>query len=472
MASYKRNLKNLKNFMTDFLLFIFNRTAKWLYPGLGIKRWVLLMLVGVLLIFGGTVLFLGEGAFAWLASLLGVLKDYAGGYRAQHGIFIMLIGIILLVLGAQKTLSFLSAPFLSWQKKKPVELLFIRHYLERGPKVVAIGGGTGLSTLLRGLKEYTSNITAVVTVTDDGGSSGRLRGELVMPPPGDIRACLLALADTEPLMERLFQHRFRRGESLNGHNFGNLFIAAMTEMLGFEEALKEFSKVLAVRGKVLPVTLDNIRLVAEDEQGNTIRGETNISRSNSPVRRLTLDIPDCHPLPEVLQAIHEAEVIVIGPGSLLTSLLPNLLVPSVAEALRKSQALRFYVCNIMTQPGETDGFSAADHLELLQRYAGQGLVEHVIVNTDRHLPRLLLERYRDEGAIIVEPDYSRLNLLGVKVIAAPLVRKDYLLRHDSQCLARLIIEKSIKSTRLREKFFGGAFPTVEPIAPSSAASAE
>ncbi|MGI6096835.1 MAG: gluconeogenesis factor YvcK family protein [Dethiobacteria bacterium] len=427
--------------------------GKWLYPGLGIKRWLLVFLCGLILFFWGLALFLGPEAFNSLSLRLQSLESYIGERSAEYGIFVLLSGIVLLLLGVQRLFRSVSSSCSLWHDRRSVEVLFNRRYLERGPKIVAIGGGTGLSTLLRGLKEYTSNITAVVTVTDDGGSSGRLRGELGILPPGDIRACLLALADTEPLMESLFGYRFRRGKTLEGHSFGNIFIAAMTDILGFEAALQEFSKVLAVRGRVLPVTLDNIRLIAEDEQGKLIYGETNISLSKVPIKRIFLDPPHCRPLPEVLQAIREADAIVMGPGSLLTSVLPNLLVPQIAEAIRESKAPRFYICNIMTQAGETDDFSAADHLETLQRYAGRDLVDYIVVNTQRFISRRVLERYHEEGAKIVDVDFARLNLLGIKILAAPLLNKEEVVRHDPHRLARLIMERIAKDQSSRERRF-------------------
>ncbi|MDI3538056.1 MAG: hypothetical protein PWP12_362 [Bacillota bacterium] len=310
----------------------------------------------------------------------------------------------------------------------------------RGPRVVALGGGTGLSTLLRGLKEYTDNITAIVTVTDTGGSSGRLREELGVLPPGDIRNCLVALADTEPLMERLFQHRFTAGTGLAGHSFGNLFLVTMTEVVGdFELAIKETSRVLAVRGQVLPSTLTSTTLEAEYADGSRARGETNIVRPGQTIRRLTLDPPDSRPLPEALEAIAQADLIVLGPGSLYTSVIPNLLVRGIAEAIRKSRALKVYVANLMTQPGETEGYTAADHVRALIEHGGDGVVEWVLVNNERAAPEVL-SRYREEGAEPVKINRRALARYRVRLKEAPLLSQDSVARHDPNKLARALLE--------------------------------
>jgi uncharacterized cofD-like protein len=310
-----------------------------------------------------------------------------------------------------------------------------------GRRLVAIGGGTGLSTLLRGVKLHTRNISAVVTVSDDGGSSGRLRRELGVLPPGDIRNCLVALADSESLMTALFKHRFRNGKgSLDGHSFGNLLIAALTEVIGdFEQAVKESSKVLAIRGRVLPSTVEDIVLLAELEDGTRVEGESLISRSRCPIRRVSLRPESPAPLPEAIQEIEQAEVIVIGPGSVFTSVLPNLLVRGVVEAIRRSRALKVYVCNVMTQPGETSGFSASDHVAAVHRHVGEGLFQCAIVNDGR--PSLeVLEAYRREGADVVEPDVARMEQMGVKPIRRDVLSRTDLARHDPSRLARAILE--------------------------------
>jgi len=319
-----------------------------------------------------------------------------------------------------------------------------RQYLKRGPHIAVIGGGTGLSVLLRGLKEFTSNLTAIVSVTDDGGSSGRLRGQFGILPPGDLRNCLVALADTEPAMENLFNYRFKKGKELAGHSLGNLLITAMADLTGsFETAIREVSKVLAIRGRVIPSTLDNIELAAELRDGSMIMGESNISRNTKPIKKVFIIPNCCKPVSEALDAILEADAVILGPGSLYTSVIPNLLVPGIADALRKAAGTKIYVCNIMTQPGETVGYSASDHLKAIYHHSGPGLVEHVIVN-NKKIPDYYREKYAREGAGMVEPDLEKLRKLNVRVITSPLIREDEHIRHDPQALANTILKLVLK----------------------------
>jgi uncharacterized cofD-like protein len=313
--------------------------------------------------------------------------------------------------------------------------------LKRGPRVVCIGGGTGLPHLLKGLKKYTSNLTAVVTVADDGGSSGRLRRDLKILPPGDLRNCLVALAETEPLMAELFQHRFKGQGGLEGHSFGNLFIAALAEVTGdFGEAIRASSKVLAVTGRVLPVTLDPVRLEAEMDDGRWISGESKITATGGKIRQLRLYPRDARPNPEALDELRRADAIVMGPGSLYTSILPNLLVPGVAEALRRSRALKIYVCNIMTQPGETDGYSVSDHLKALERQTGYSLADYVIANSEQP-DSVTLKRYAEKGQAWVELDREVVKRMGLRWVKARLMDKDPdgLIRHHSERLARALM---------------------------------
>jgi uncharacterized cofD-like protein len=321
----------------------------------------------------------------------------------------------------------------------------VRH--PHGPKVVALGGGTGLSTLLRGLKKYTDNITAIVTVTDTGGSSGRLRLELGMLPPGDIRNCLVALADTEPLMESLFQYRFTSGNGLAGHNFGNLFLATMCEVVGdFEQAIKETSRVLKVRGQVLPATLTNATLVAQYTDGTWARGETNIVRPKATIARLSLDPPDCQPVPDALMAIAEADIVVLGPGSLYTSVLPNLLVQGLPAAIAASSAVKVYVVNVMTQPGETDAYTAADHVRAVLEHAGQQIIDWVIVNNEYPTGNILA-RYREEGAEPVLVERNEFESLGIRIKEAPLLAVNDVARHDPDKLAQAVLELTAEAGR-------------------------
>ncbi|MBS3949177.1 MAG: YvcK family protein [Peptococcaceae bacterium] len=326
--------------------------------------------------------------------------------------------------------------------------------MQSGPRIVVIGGGTGLSVLLRGLKHYTSNITAIVTVADDGGSSGRLRGDMGILPPGDIRNCVLALADTEPLLEKLFQYRFSVGE-LEGHSFGNLLIAAMTSITGdFQLAIKEFSKVLAVRGRVLPVTASDIRLVAELYDGSTVLGESKVSECGCNIKSLRLEPPNAEPLPEVLQAIAEADALVLGPGSLFTSVIPNLLVSGMSQAIARSVATKIYICNVMTQPGETTQFTASQHVDAIQRLANARIIDFVLVNTAR-IKADLLSKYSAQNSAPVLVDMHRLNQLGVRVVADDLLHQCSVVRHDPEKLARrvmrLIINNTISTERRRRQ---------------------
>lgn len=312
--------------------------------------------------------------------------------------------------------------------------------LAKEAKVVAIGGGTGLSVMLRGLKEYPLHLTAIVTVADDGGSSGRLRSELKIPPPGDIRNVLIALADTEPLLERMLQYRFKNGDGLAGHNLGNLFLAAMKEITGdFVTAIKEMSRVLAVRGQVLPASEEDVVLKAEMADGSVVVGESIIPLQGSRIKRVFLDPPRPKPLEAALRAIEEADAIVIGPGSLYTSILPNLLVSGMTDAIRKSNALKMFVCNVMTQPGETDGFTASDHLKAIHDHVGDGLFHCVLANNCEP-PDPVARQYQKKGAVAVRLDSDRIKQYGYDVIADNFLQYETYVRHDTGRLSRRIVE--------------------------------
>ena len=311
-------------------------------------------------------------------------------------------------------------------------------------KVVVIGGGTGLSTMLRGLKQYTSHITAIVTVGDDGGGSGKLREDLGMLPPGDIRNCILALADTEPLMEDLLQYRFTEG-SLKGQCFGNLFLAAMAGISeNFEDAVQKMSSVLAVKGKVLPVTLDDMKLIAELENGEIIEGESKIPSEvivrNTRIKKIAIKPIDAKPLEEAIKAINNADVIIMGPGSLYTSIIPNLLVKGIPEAICKSPAKKVYISKVITQPGETDGFKVSNHLKVLMDYGVAENIDYVIANNGI-IPPDIKEKYAKENAELVVLDYENISNLNVNVIEADLIKitKRYV-KHNAEKLAELIIK--------------------------------
>src|SRR3989338_2665097 len=375
---------------------------KWLYPGMRVKRWVFLCCFGVILCSMGFVLTVME-------------------VQKTSGSLIVLLGVGIVAISIRKIIKSVVTVLLPQREGELVNIMYQKRYLERGPRIVAIGGGSGLSVLLNGLKELTSNITAIVTVADDGGSSGRLRSQFNMPPPGDIRNCLVALADAEPMMSELFQFRFQESGELEGHNFGNLFILAMLKITGdFEKAIKESSKILAIRGRVVPATLKKVSLVAQHADGTRTEGESNIGKASSPVQKLYLKPQGCAATEDALEAIANADGIVIGPGSLYTSVLPNLLIEDLAQALAVSTAPKIYICNVMTQPHETDLMTAFDHVNAIIEHARPEVLSHVIVNNG-HLPPNILRRYAGGQAYPVTPDVARISNLGYTVIEADIV---------------------------------------------------
>lgn len=310
----------------------------------------------------------------------------------------------------------------------------------RSPRIVVIGGGTGLSVMLRGLKRKPLDITAIVTVADDGGSSGILREELQMPPPGDIRNVLAALANTEPLLHEMLQYRFQNGTGLAGHSLGNLILAAMTDITGdFVTGITELSRVLAVRGRVLPAAHQAILLKAEMEDGSIVVGESSIPKAGLAIRRVFIEPERVEPLPEAVEAIQEADAILIGPGSLYTSIIPNLIVPKLAEAIVASDAVKLFICNVMTQPGETDGYSVGDHLDAIHAHIGHHLFDYVIVN-DGDIPPQVQSMYAEKGAKAVHLDLEEVTRRGYKVIADRLVMFRTYLRHDAAKLSEHIYQ--------------------------------
>ncbi len=326
-------------------------------------------------------------------------------------------------------------------------------------RIVALGGGTGLSSLLRGLKRYSSvrpelddqprvDITAVVTVTDDGGSSGRLRREFAILPPGDIRNCMVALSEDESLLASLFDYRFAAGRGLKGHSFGNLFLTALTHVSGdFLKAIQVSSEVLAIRGHIYPSTRRNVSLVAELADGSILGGESKIGRVKQPIRRVWLDPKDCRPIPEVLNAIAQADLITLGPGSLFTSVIPNLLVRGIPKAVKASRASKVYFANLMWQPWETMNFTAADHVEALEKHGGRGWIDSVVVNT-HHIGGERRRRYAAEKVYPVQVDVPRLEQLGVEIIARDLLAKAVKVRHDPDATAAVAVELAQRA-RLR-----------------------
>jgi uncharacterized cofD-like protein len=414
------------------------RVIRWFYPGLGIKRWLLVAIVGaVLLVNGGLRWLTAEGAHLPINQFVDDFVDDFMPLSALPYAF-MALGLLLIFFGIRQWMRAIVHAVMPENKDRIVDALMDMR-LRRGYKIVAIGGGTGLSTLLRGLKRYTSNLTAVVTVTDDGGSSGRLQKELGILPPGDIRNCLVALADDEAMVTDLFRYRFSEGAGLLGHSFGNLFLAAMTGITGnFDKAIKESSRVLNIKGRVLPATLASVRLRATLEDGSDVLGETSISTSRAPIVSLMLEPPSPEPLDEVLDAIAEADAIVMGPGSLYTSILPNLLVGHIADAIARASAPKIYICNVMTQPGETDGYSAAKHVEVLFDQTHARVCEYTVVNLDP--PKRLLQTYAVGGQIPVEPDRKAIEALGVRVVEAHVISETDTVRHDPQKLAEVVLK--------------------------------
>jgi len=367
-----------------------------------------------------------------------IILKLLGIILISSGIFLLITGIIRAIRAF--VLFFFPELGKLGKKREFAEMIYRRRQLERGPNIVTIGGGTGLSVLLEGLREYTYNISAVVTVADDGGSSGRLRQQFDILPPGDIRNCLVALADAPVLMRELFQFRFDSSSEFAGHNFGNLFITVMTKITGdFDKAIKESSKVLAIRGQVIPSTLNKVNLVAEHKDGSITEGEASIPKARQPIKRVLLKPGGSQATAESLQAIRQAAVIVFGPGSLYTSIIPNLLVKEICEAIVASDALKVYVCNIMTQPGETDGFTASDHLKVLIEHSHPKIIDYCLLNSGS-ISDDLRERYKQDDSYPVVADTSQIRRMGYRIIEENFVAvvNNYI-RHDPIKLSHIIL---------------------------------
>jgi uncharacterized cofD-like protein len=408
--------------------------CKWLSPGIGIKRWILLLACGIALLSLGFSSLLRQ-----LYPLPGVFY-YVTLQFIPWGLRVGLFGLIgvAAVVGALVGLNrALLKPFVETGPASVFNAVYRYRQRGRGPKVVAIGGGHGLAVLLRGLKRYTSNITAIVTVADDGGSSGRLRRELGVLPPGDLRNCIAALSDDEALTTQLFQYRFGNGSGLNGHSLGNLFITAMAELTGsFERAILESGRVLAVRGQVLPSTLCDVTLTADlrtEPVGiSRVAGQSRIAKSEGGIERVYLEPDDVPVYPEAVRALLEADLIVAGPGSLYTSVIPNLLVPDLARAVAASRAVKVYICNVATQRGETDGYAVSDHITGLESHVGAGLFSTVLVNAN-----LDVDIDASLGIELVAMDL--LPRTAYRVIAADLIDRAHPWRHDGDKLARAVL---------------------------------
>lgn len=415
-----------------------SKDVGWLIPGLNVKRWLFLIFLGsVLMVLGFLIVFDIRPIYQIMELIRKAALILPTEILAVVTIF---IGAIIFFSGWKKTTLSIMDMDSSKGGNSLLERLYRRSKLNKGAKVVAIGGGTGLSMLLRGIKKYTNNITAVVTVGDDGGSSGRLRKDMSILPPGDIRNCIAALADDDDLITELFQYRFKTGEGLEGHSFGNLFLTALCAITGnMVKAVKESSNVLNIRGVVLPATLDDMKLAAEFTDGTIVKGESNIPEAKKQIKRLFTEPEVCHALPEVLDAIANADLIILGPGSLYTSVIPNLLVDGIVDAIMESSAKKIYVCNIMTQPGETDGYSVASHLNALFAHAnGRKIVDAILVNDS--LPDNISEGYAKTGSIPVRLDMENLIPTGVTVVSQKLIEENRqgLVRHSSNRVARAV----------------------------------
>ncbi len=420
----------------------FKRAIIWLYPGMKVKRWGVLAAFSALLIVLGILILVGQDIVRFLYTNLAPneLISYLFSF------VLLMLGVIGIGVGIKQVVHSLVRGISPDHEGRASEVLYAKRRLSRGPRIVAIGGGTGLSQSLRGLKKYTSNITAVVTVMDSGGSSGILREELEMLPPGDIRNCLIALAEDESRISKIFSHRFKNGR-IENHSLGNLFIAGMQELTGsFDTAIEETSHILDIQGQVLPATLENVDLVGELEDGKKVVGEAALTEKPGRIKKIYLSKDKVRPYQKVIEEINKADIIVLGPGSLFTSLISNLLVDSVPQAIEKAKALKFYVCNLMTQPGETDGFTVSDHLDILSQHIDMATFNYIIIN-QKKVPAWLLKQYEIDKARPVEDDISVDNKYGLKIIREDLLEVVELegkktIKHDSDRLAKLITENA------------------------------
>jgi uncharacterized cofD-like protein len=428
------------NSVRNLITFPWRRSRwKWLVPGLGIKRWLLLLLFGIVLLALGVAYVLVDlyrqqvvPSYFYYLTLQFVPRLLRAALVGTLGL--AAVGLSLL----QISRSMLS-PFVHPGDEPVVEKMMRHRQRSQGIKIVAIGGGTGLSTLLRGLKEHTSNITAIVTVADDGGSSGRLRRELGVLPPGDYRNCIAALANSEPLTTQLFQYRFAEGQGLNGHSFGNLYIVAMSAITGsFEKALAESSRVLAVQGRILPSTLQNVTLMGDLRSKvwgppDPVVGQSKITYTDGAIERVYMEPNNARAYPEAIRAILDADLIILGPGSLYTSIIPNLLVPDIPKAIRASRAFKVYLCNVATQIGETDFYTTRDHLQAINRHVQAGLVDIVLANDKLDVDFSNAPKGVGQTVQLETPP-------GTRLVTANVVDETAPWRHDSRKLAQKVID--------------------------------
>lgn len=442
------------------------RIRRFMLPGL--KRWILIVLCGIATIVLGVFLLLGYHPLTVSGAFIREVLEHAAEVLPHRisGIVVISGGGILVCLAIAKIIISVLGAYLPEDRESIPDVLYRRRHLDRGPRVVVIGGGHGLSNLLRGLKNFTNRITAIVTVGDDGGSSGRLREELGVPPPGDIRSCITALADEDKLVTELFRYRFESGRELEGHSFGNLFLTAVCSITKGDivEAARVASRVLNSCGQVLPSSPSGITLIAETEDGRFVKGESRIPGANAKIKQICSDPPNPRPTPEAIQAILQAELIVLGPGSLYTSIIPNLLVQGVVEAIRKSSARKIYVCNVMTQPGETNGYSVADHVRAILQHASvpagndNKLIEAVLVNNE--LPVGVYE----SGCVPVRFDPERLKAMAVKPVRRPLLSHELASHHDAYRLAKALMYWFFRQKRNKDKKQAESLTTRERFA--------
>lgn len=417
---------------------------KWLYPGMKLKRWIFVLLLAIIFSGLGLIIisrFLLQDFWEKLFIFINKLVEYDNTtfIFTTFGCIMIVLGLVLASVSFRGFAKSLISIFWVDKDQKLVDEIFLKRRLISGPNIAVIGGGTGLSTLLRCIKQITSNCTAIVATTDDGGSSGRLREELGIIPPGDLRNCIVALADTEPLMAKLLQYRFREGSFLSGHSFGNLFITAMADYLdNMEEGLSETSKILKVRGSVVPSTLDKVTLVAKMTDGTTIEGETSIADAGKTIDELFLSPKEPKATESAVKAILQADMIVVGPGSLYTSVITNLLIPEIRTALLESEAVKVYVCNVMTQPGETDNYSVYDHVNAIYKHVGKDFFDYVVVNKQK-VSDELLEKYAQQGAYPVKYGDDILPYPELKVVEANLISEENLVRHEPIKLSKTLI---------------------------------
>ena len=456
----KKRIKRTFSYLKKSNLGLINRIIRilsWLLPGLVIKRWMITSAIGLLTSLLGIAIWTNYRPVYWLIAVFFWIMNGLKSILPISilGPLIFLIGLVLIGIGQNRSINSIQKALVPEKNTFLVDALREKNKLNRGPNIVAIGGGTGLSTLLKGLKNYSSNITAIVTVSDDGGSSGVLRKQLGVQPPGDIRNCLAALSNEEPTLTRLFQYRFSGGSGLEGHSFGNLFLSALTTITGsLEKAVQASSKVLAVQGQVLPATNIDVMLWAELEDGEKIFGESNISQSKKIISRIGYLPENPSALPSALESIKEAELIVLGPGSLYTSLLPNLLVPEIVDALLKSKAPKIYISNLMTQPGETDGLDVSQHIKAIEKqllnFGVKTRIFTAILSQVQFEKSPLVDYYQSRGAVPVICNKEKLISEGYYVLQAPLYSRKITptLRHDSRRLARAVMFMNKKLKKL------------------------